>query len=146
MIDVLVSAPGRDEMAEPIQAAVEATVIECGEEVAEISVALLGDVRMREMNRKHLGHDYPTDVISFGLWAAGEPVVGDIYIGVEQAGRQADENGITLMEECLRLAVHGSLHVLGWDHPEDSAERLESEMYRLQEAILEGLSARGIGS
>lgn len=146
MIEVLVSPLDREDLIEPIRAAVEATLVEEGYEVGEVSVALLNDADMRDMNRNHLGHDYTTDVISFGLWEEGEPVVGDIYIGLEQAARQAAEAGVNPVQEILRLAVHGSLHVLGWNHPEGDEGRDDSDMYRLQETILEGLVARGIGA
>ncbi len=146
MIQVLVSAQDRDDLVAPIQGAVEATVTDGGFDQAEISVALLGDAEMRGMNRDHLGHDYTTDVISFGLWDEGEPVVGDIYIGLDQAIRQAADAGVDADAEVLRLAVHGSLHVLGWDHPASEEDRADSEMYQRQEAILERLSARGTGA
>jgi probable rRNA maturation factor len=74
-------------------------------------------------------------VIAFPLWAEGEVVTGDVCIGVEQALRQASALGIDAVEELVRLAVHGTLHVLGWDHPE-SAGREGSEMWALQERIV----------
>jgi probable rRNA maturation factor len=107
-----------------------------GHRVAEVSVAFLADPEITEMNREYLAHDRPTDVISFALHEPGEPPLGDVYVGVEQALRQAEELGVEPREELLRLAVHGTLHVLGYDHPE-GAERTESEMFHRQEALLE---------
>lgn len=103
---------------------------------AEVSVALLDDEAIRRLNREHLGRDRPTDVLAFSLWEEGEPVVGDVYLGLEQAVRQAEDEGVPLAQELVRLAVHGTLHVLGWDHPEEAAARADSPMFRLQERLV----------
>jgi probable rRNA maturation factor len=110
---------------------------------AQISITWLADAEIAQMNREYLGHDGPTDVISFHLYdvAAGEVPIGDIYIGYEQAARQAASFGSTLDDELVRLAVHGTLHVLGFDHPDGDA-RMNSEMWGLQEAIVEEVLAQ----
>lgn len=128
---------------EAARAAVEATLHDRGVEEAEVSVALLDDAAIRALNRDHLGHDRPTDVLSFALYGEGEPVLGDVYVGWEQAVRQAEPEGVDVLEEIARLAVHGTLHVLGHDHPEDAEARTGSEMYRIQEAIVAALSPDG---
>jgi probable rRNA maturation factor len=110
----------------------------------EISVALVGDEHVQRLHHQYLGETGPTDVISFLLESAGGRLLGDIYIGVDQARRQAGDCGIPLREELLRLAIHGTLHVLGWDHPADAADRPESEMYLKQEELL-GELLRGNG-
>jgi len=102
---------------------------------AEISITLLDDDRIQDLNREYLGKDRPTDVIAFPLHSPGEPVLGDIYLGFEQARRQAAELQIPLEEELLRLIIHGTLHVLGYEHPEGE-DREESEMFRKQEELL----------
>jgi probable rRNA maturation factor len=102
---------------------------------AELSVTLVGDAEIAGLNAEYLEHEGPTDVISFPLQGPGDVLVGDIYIGAEQAARQAEELGVSVEEELLRLAVHGTLHVLGHDHPE-SAEREQAPMYRRQEELL----------
>lgn len=107
---------------------------------AEISLALLDDDAMRRLNREHLGRDRPTDVLAFPLWSEDEPfVVGDIYVGLGKAERQAADAGIPLTEELVRLAVHGTLHVLGWDHPETAGAREASPMFRRQEELVEAV-------
>ena len=98
----------------------------------ELSIALVGDVTIASLNEQYLSHTGPTDVISFPLDDTGGRLVGDVYIGVAQAERQAAELGIPLREELLRLTIHGTLHVLGWDHPEGEG----SGMYARQEEIL----------
>jgi probable rRNA maturation factor len=144
VIDVHVEAPVESarRWLETVRDAVTATLEARGVGVAEISVTMLDDDAIRTLNRDHLEHDWATDVLSFALYVEGEPVLGDVYLGVEQAARQAAEEGVPLAEELARLAVHGTLHVLGFDHPEEPGERAASEMYRVQEEIVRGLTLR----
>lgn len=118
-----------------IEAAVRHVLAAEGVETAEISVALVSDEEIASLNEDYLKHEGPTDVISFALHEQGEPPLGDVYVGVDQAVRQAAEFGATPAEEVLRLAIHGTLHVLGWEHPE-GAGRTESEMFARQEELL----------
>ena len=106
---------------------------------AEISLTLLDDAGIGALNRQYLSRDRPTDVIAFSL-AGGDAVLGDVYVGLDQARRQAEELGVALDEELVRLAVHGTLHVLGHDHPE-GPERTESPMFALQEELVRRLRA-----
>lgn len=128
---------------EAVERAVRAALRAEGHDDAELSVAFLDDAAITALNREYLDHDRPTDVISFALHGEGEPPLGDVYVGVDQALRQAAELGVDPREELLRLAVHGTLHVLGWDHPEGE-ERLESGMFRRQEEILRTLPAADV--
>jgi probable rRNA maturation factor len=102
---------------------------------ADISVTLAGDADMARLNRRWRGHAGPTDVLAFPLYADDEAPVGDLYIGVEQARRQAKQYNVRVSEEVARLAIHGTLHVLGYDHPEGAGRR-KSAMWRIQEQIL----------
>jgi probable rRNA maturation factor len=104
---------------------------------AMLSITFVGRAAMSELNRRYLGHLGPTDVISFGLGRQGHrgPVVGDIYICPEIARANAKRQGVSSQEELLRVVVHGTLHTLGYDHPE-GATRTESPMWRRQERIL----------
>lgn len=106
----------------------------------EISLTLLDDAGIRELNRRYLDRDHATDVIAFPLYEPDEPVVGDVYLGLDVARRQASDLGIPVDEELLRLAVHGTLHVLGHEHPEGE-DRDASEMMLLQEELVEGILA-----
>lgn len=81
---------------------------------AAISLVLCDDKTIHELNIRYLGHDYPTDVLSFPL-SEGEPLVGEIIISVETAERNAKRFRQTLEQELLRLAIHGTLHLLGYD-------------------------------
>ena len=134
-MNVLVETGGFGDVdAARLQAAVAHTLAVEARDVVELSLTLLGDEEITELNRKYLGHDRPTDVISFTLGDAGD-LVGDVYLGVRQARRQAEEHGVPVTEELLRLAIHGTLHVLGYDHPEGE-ERYGSPMFERQEHIL----------
>jgi probable rRNA maturation factor len=102
-----------------------------------LSITFVGRATMSRLNRRYLGHHGATDVISFGLARVGRrgAVVGDVYICAEVARDNARRQGITAGEELLRLVVHGTLHVLGYDHP-TGATRTTSRMWRKQERIL----------
>lgn len=106
---------------------------------AEVAVTFLGPARMRALNREHLGHDYPTDVISFGLSAPDGSLVGDVYVCRSVAAKQANQLGVPLRQELIRLVVHGTLHVLGYDHPEGES-RLRSAMWKRQERYVARLA------
>lgn len=101
---------------------------------SEISVTLLDDPAIRAMNRDYLSKDRPTDVLAFSL-GDERHVLGDVYVGADQARRQAEAVGVDFHEEVVRLAIHGTLHVLGHDHP-DGRGREDSAMYRLQERLV----------
>ena len=101
---------------------------------AELSVTLVGDAEITRLNREYRGKDRPTDVISFSLGSSDQPL-GDVYVGAEQARRQAKALAVPLSEELVRLAIHGTLHVLGHDHPDGDA-RFSSPMYVLQEQLV----------
>jgi len=119
-----------------LERAVRHTLRAEGVEEGEISVALLDDAGIRALNRDHLGHDGPTDVLAFALHGPGEPLLCDLYLGATQARRQAAEEGVDEVEELVRLAIHGTLHVLGWDHPEDGDTRMGCPMWVRQETLV----------
>lgn len=108
---------------------------------ALLSVAFVTRARIAALNRTHLGHTGPTDVISFGFTRAtdDDPVIGDIYICPDVARAAAAERRIGIREELARLVIHGTLHVLGYDHPETDA-RERSPMWKRQESLLARLT------
>jgi probable rRNA maturation factor len=124
-----------------LESAVRRTLDDQGVAAGEISLTLLDDEGVGALNRQYLGKDRPTDVIAFSLGDGPEPL-GDVYLGVDQARRQAEELGVAVEEELVRLAVHGTLHVLGHDHPEGD-ERLRSPMFVLQERLVHLIMASG---
>ena len=109
---------------------------------ATVSVAFVSDRRIATLNREHLGHAGPTDVISFAFEPVGPAfeVVGDVYIAPDVARKNARAHGRGVREELLRLVVHGVLHVVGHDHPEDDS-RYHSRMWKRQEQLLRTLGA-----
>ena len=113
---------------------------------AMISVAFVDPRAIAKLNRQHLGHAGPTDVISFGFAPTGPraPVVGDIYICPAIARENAARERLGVREELQRLVVHGTLHVLGHEHPE-GVDRLASPMWRRQERLLARLAGRPPG-
>jgi probable rRNA maturation factor len=104
---------------------------------AMLSITFVTNAAIARLNAKHLGHRGPTDVISFGFTGVrkGSPVVGDIYIAPAVARANAAEHGVPVREELARLVVHGTLHVLGYEHPETDA-RTTSPMWKRQERVL----------
>lgn len=105
---------------------------------ASFSVTCLTRAGMRRMNRRHLGKTGDTDVIAFCLPQPDGVLVGDLYICDEVVRREAVSRGIPLWEERLRVAVHGALHVLGYDHP-PGPERSRTAMWRRQERYVREL-------
>lgn len=109
----------------------------------EVSLALVDDREMRELNRTYRGVDASTDVLSFAMReaTAGEPPVdareeallGDVVISLETAARQAREYGHSLEREAGFLLAHGLLHLLGYDHDEPARAEV---MQKKQEEIM----------
>ncbi len=104
-----------------------------------VAVALVGDRKMRELNRRFRGIDRVTDVLSFsaepeptGAVPAAARSLGDIVIATGRAARQARAAGQTEQQEWRRLALHGLLHLLGYDHEQDDGRmrRLERRLQR----------------
>ncbi|MDB4909192.1 MAG: hypothetical protein JWO39_15 [Gemmatimonadetes bacterium] len=104
---------------------------------AMLSITFVSNTAIARLNAKHLGHRGATDVISFGFRDAGKgsAVIGDIYIAPAVARANALEHGVPVREELARLVVHGTLHVLGYDHAESDA-RTTSPMWKRQERVL----------
>lgn len=114
---------------------------------AEVSVSFVTNDMIRDINREYRGKDQPTDVISFAMEEAGEGevtiqgtdeprVLGDIIISLDRTREQAADYGHSFERELGFLAVHGFLHLLGYDHMTDEDEK---EMFSKQDAILTSL-------
>jgi probable rRNA maturation factor len=92
-----------------------------GVEHAAISVALVDNATIRRINQKHLEHDWPTDVISFTLSAAGEPeLAGELIVSTEMAAATAAELGAEPAAELSLYVIHGLLHLCGYDDQTES--------------------------
>lgn len=91
-----------------------------------IDVIVVGDPYIARLNRRYLGHRGATDVITFPL--DDRRIEGEIYISLDTARRQAKEYGVTLENELCRLAVHGTLHLLGYDDATEAERNRMSEL------------------
>ena len=106
----------------------------------EVTLQLTDDESMRQLNQDYRGIDNTTDVLAFNQEyidpETGHFYLGDIVISVEQAHRQAEEHHQLLNAECALLAVHGTLHLLGYDHAEENEK---DTMWHIQEKIIDNL-------
>lgn len=116
------------------------------QEGSELSVTFVSNERIQEINREYRDKDRPTDVISFALEEMGEGemeivgediprILGDIIISIPTAREQAQEYNHSFMRELGFLAVHGLLHLLGYDHMNEQDEK---RMFDRQKEILDG--------
>jgi probable rRNA maturation factor len=93
----------------------------------ELSLLLTDDVEIQELNRTYRDLDKATDVLSFpqdedAVNETGDTLLGDVVISVETAARQAEEHHLSFNEELILLAIHGILHLLGYDHERSPQE------------------------
>lgn len=112
-----------------------------GQSKAELSVALVDDASIAELNGQYRAKPRPTDVLSFSL-VEGDfadhrgGMLGDVVISVETAAAQASERHRGLDETVARLLVHGVLHLIGHDHEDDDeAREMQAEERRLLKAL-----------
>jgi probable rRNA maturation factor len=108
-----------------------------GISAAEISLVFVGDAEMHALNRRHLEHDYPTDVLSFLLDESqtdvGRSIEAEIIVSTEYAARSAPQFGWTAANECTLYVVHGLLHACGYD---DLTPSNKAHMRRAERAAL----------
>ena len=106
-----------------------------GHSEASISLTIVDDDEMHELNRHHLDHDYPTDVLSFPLSDPGQPLAGEVIVSTGTAISNAREYGNRPEEELLLYVVHGILHLVGLgDKTDADAKKMrQAEAYWLAE-------------
>ncbi|HCV43341.1 MAG TPA: rRNA maturation RNase YbeY [Bacteroidetes bacterium] len=85
-----------------------------GVKSARVSIVCIDSRYSRRINRKYLGHDYATDVLSFPI-DTGSVLEGELYVNLDRAGTQAKEYGVSFGCEVARLVIHGVLHLVGFD-------------------------------
>ncbi|MBA4600751.1 rRNA maturation RNase YbeY [Thermoactinomyces mirandus] len=146
-IDVQVKIPVSQEEEKQLLSTIEKALRQAAKmenlSAADVSVMIVDNEQIHELNKEYRQVDRPTDVLSFPLWEPDEDWVivedeetvplGDLVISLPKAREQAEEYGHTLERELGFLAVHGFLHLLGYDH--ESPEQ-EQEMFGRQEEIL----------
>jgi probable rRNA maturation factor len=115
---------------------------------SELSIAIVGDLSIRRLNRDYLGRDKSTNVISFSMQEGDYPdlnpqLLGDVVISADTAAREADEGGVSFNARLTFLLLHGILHLAGYDHErsgEVEAARMEKKERELFELLVnEGL-------
>jgi probable rRNA maturation factor len=106
----------------------------------EVSIVIGDDDHIQALNQTYRGIDEPTDVLAFPYDVVdpdtGQENLGDIIIAYPRAAMQAEEGGHPVMDELILLVVHGTLHLLGYDH---DIEEEKAAMWSAQDDILEGL-------
>lgn len=136
--DATVSVAGRAPLpAARVTGAVRA-VLRGERRQAVVSITFVGRDRMRRLNREFTGRIGLTDVIAFPLVSPGS-LAGDVYVCAWAARRAARRFRVPVREELVRVIVHGTLHVLGYDHP-DGDGRTACPMWRRQERYVAALA------
>jgi probable rRNA maturation factor len=122
------------------RAVVRALEMAAPEVIGDVCVVVTDDAGIRDLNQRFRSIDAPTDVLAFPLGDGslrGQPF-GDIVVSVQTARRQARHYGAPLVEELRRLAVHGALHLCGYDHKK---RREAARMHALTRRVLRALVA-----
>ena len=122
-----------------IRAAVNEVLRSAGVKNAEISVAIVANDRIHEVNRDFLRHDYPTDVISFLLERDDDRLEGEIVASAEMAVQTAGRWKWPAQHELLLYIVHGMLHLVGYD---DTTRAAANKMRRAERITLERLGVK----
>jgi probable rRNA maturation factor len=117
-----------------LEHALAAIAVGIGDDVSTVQLVLVDDAYIRRINREFRDKDEATDVISFSYLSEHEilpdetDIDGEIYISFETIEREANQRGLNRPHLFLRIAVHGLLHVIGFDHVDDAgAARMETE-------------------
>src|SRR6185503_6399752 len=114
---------------------------EVGRSKAELSIALVDDAEIAELNARYRGVEGATDVLSFSLLEGAHAerrgdLLGDVVVSLDTAAVQARRGRRSLDDEVLRLLIHGALHLLGYDHERrDDARRMRAEERRIWKAL-----------
>jgi probable rRNA maturation factor len=106
-----------------LRRAVRSILKDAGIASGEVSIAIVDDARMHELNRRYLQHDYPTDVLSFVLSRDGDRLDGQIVVSADYAARESAGYGWSADDELLLYTIHGALHLVGHDDVNVRAKR-----------------------
>jgi probable rRNA maturation factor len=107
-----------------IRQAVAMILVDSKIETGEISIAVIDDATMHKLNRQHLQHDYPTDVLSFVLERSDTLLEGEIIVSSDTALARAAEFQLHPDDELLLYVIHGMLHLVGYDDKNESKRQL----------------------
>jgi probable rRNA maturation factor len=121
-----------------LRSAVRFVLEKFGNPDVDMTIRLTGDEEMRALNKNFRGIDETTDVLSFNQNytdpETNQVYLGDIIISVSKAEQQAVENSQSLAAECAFLAIHGTLHLLGYEHSEPDQKQI---MWQMQNEIFQ---------
>ncbi|MDB4678809.1 rRNA maturation RNase YbeY [Rhodopirellula sp.] len=113
-VDVLIDPEIRCPLSfENIKRAVITAASDRGYRKGQIGLRVTDDVAIHQINREHLGHDYPTDVISFDYGSDDETIEGELVVSIDTAKQKAEEVGWDLSKELTLYIIHGTLHIAG---------------------------------
>jgi probable rRNA maturation factor len=102
--------------------------------LAELQYIFCSDDRLLEINKQFLNHDYYTDIITFNLSGANQPINAEIYISVDRVRENALEFSSSLQKELHRVIFHGALHLCGY---KDKTSNDKAEMRKMEDRYLE---------
>ncbi len=121
--------------ADRLEAAVRRVLVDKGIQQGEVSIAVMDDPTIRELNQRYLQHDYATDVLSFLLESGPALLEGEIVVSADTASRMAPDYGWSTDDELLLYAIHGALHLVGFDDktPQAAAMMRQKERFYLSE-------------
>lgn len=111
---------------------------EHGFTLGEVCLIVCSDDYLLEMNKQHLNHDYYTDIITFN-YNEGETINGDLFISIDRVCENAERDKLTSTKEFQRVAVHGLLHLVGFD---DKSSADKEEMTRQEDKALARIVSR----
>lgn len=113
---------------------------EAGYQHGALSIAVVDDPSMHELNRRHLDHDYPTDVLSFLLEEEGDHLEGEVIVSADTAAANATEYGWPAASELLLYVLHGTLHLVGY------RDKTDEEQQEMRHAEAEHLARCGVAA
>ena len=98
-----------------------------GFDQSEISIALVDDPTIRDLNKQYLNHDYETDVISFVLEESDTALTGQLLVSTDTAEKMGQQIGVPMQHELLLYVIHGMLHLVGFDDTDpESVEKMRA--------------------
>ena len=118
---------------EAVKSAISAVLDGEDKDYACISVLLVSDEEIQEVNKKYLGHDYATDVVTFPLHIDPDPIEGEIYVSLQTTERNSNTFNNSHSAEIVRVVIHGILHLTGYD---DSTSESREEMKKKEDQYL----------
>jgi probable rRNA maturation factor len=131
--------------ADRIRRAVRAALREAANRSVQITVAIVDDATIHDLNQRHLQHDYPTDVLSYPLVDSRDRLVGEIVVSAETAQRQAPEYGWSAEEELCLYVIHGALHLAGFrDKTPSQTREMRAAEKRILAELGMGTESKGV--